>query len=175
MSGKVALISSETLSTRVLAAGLLPTHLAAIPGSDATAAAIVINRGTSDASFFRLIDDEIITDRIQLHVGANQWAISPSGRFAVAWSLSEATEFDPIDGNQELSIIDLASDPIQTKRVTVDIRPELVVFDEQEETLVVVSDFSITLLQLNSSGKSSVPLSNGQGRDVSITRDGTHA
>jgi hypothetical protein len=175
LSGKVALISAETLSTRVLAAGLLPTHLAAVPSGDDTAAAIVINRGTSDASYFRLVDDNVLTSRIQLHVGANQWAISPSGRFAVAWSLSEATEFDPIDGNQELSIIDLTLENPQARRATVDIRPELVVFDEKEETLIVVSDFSITLLELDGTGKSSVPLPQGQGRDVSITRDGKHA
>lgn len=173
-SGKVALIDAETLSTRVLSAGLLPTHLAGIPTSDDDAAAIVINVGTSDASLFRVAGEKVSAFRIPVHVGANQWAISPSGRFAVAFS--QATdEVDPTDGLQEVTLIDLAREEPTSRRVTVGYRPSLVVFDQEEEELIVVSKLGVSLLDLGSDAVRWVPLAEGEGRDVSITQDGEYA
>ncbi len=173
-SGKVALIDAETLSTRVLSAGLLPTHLAGVPTEEYDAAAIVINVGTSDASLFRVTGEKVSAVRVPLHVGANQWAISPTGRFAVAFSRT-TEEIDPTDGLQEVTLIDLSEDEPTSRRVTVGYRPSLVVFDEDEQELIVVSKLGVSLLELGSSEVRWVPLAEGEGRDVSITQDGDYA
>src|SRR5690606_6090525 len=121
-SGKVALIDAETLSTRILSGGLEPTYLAAVPTTTHDAAAIVLNVGSLDASYFRVSDDTIVTTRISVHEGANQWSISASGRYAVAWSYDPEGQLDPTNGLQEISLLDLSDEVPQARRLTVGFR-----------------------------------------------------
>lgn len=173
-SGKIALIHAPTLATRVFSAGLAPTVLAAVPDENADAAAIVINEGTSDASYFRVNGSEVTKRRIRLHAGANRWSISPSGRYAVAWSSSE-NGLDPTNGLQEISIIDLTSAEPTAARLGIGFLPLSVTFDERETRAIVTAQTGISLVTLENSEMDWVPLSGGSGRDVSITREGGHA
>lgn len=174
-SGKVALIDAESLSTRVLSAGLQPEQLKAIPKGEFDAAAIVINTGTSDASYFTVDGDNIQSKRVSLHTGANRWKIAPSGNWAVAWSEQGDDFVDPTDGLQEITLIDLSRDEPVARRVTVGYRPSSLYFDETEETLVVVSQLGISLIGLASEALRWVLIPQGEGREVSITSDGKHA
>ncbi len=176
-SGRVALIDAETLTTKVLTAGLLPTYLVAVPSPEDQPAAIVLNVGSSDATLFRVAGDAVRTTHTPVHFGANRWALSGSGRWAAAWTESGqgADELDPTEGLQELSLLDLEDDPPSRRRISVGYRPSQVVFDEQEERLIVVSSFGISLVELATDELSWVSLGEGQGRDVSITRDGSRA
>ncbi len=174
-SGKVALIHAETLATRILSAGLLPTYLAAIPSDEFEASAIVLNVGTSDATFFQVSADAVHQKRMFVHEGANRWAISPSGRFAVAFSLEEGDALDPTEGLQEVSIIDLSVQQPQARRLAVGARPSFLAFDSAETELIAVSRYGVELVELLGEKKRWVPLGQGEGRDVSITRDGSHA
>lgn len=174
-SGKVALIDAETLATRVLSAGLEPTFLAAVPTRDHDAAAIVLNLGTSDASYFRVDAETVVTSRIAVHVGSNQWSISPSGRYAVAWSFDESGSLDPTNGLQEVSLIDLSDDVPEARRLTVGFRPSQVTFDEDETKLIAVTRQGISLIELEGEGNDWVPIDSGEGRDVSITKEGDYA
>lgn len=173
-SGKVALIHAPTLATRVLSAGLEPTVLAAVPDASADAAAIVINEGTSDSSYFRVEGSNITTKRIAIHVGANRWSISPSGRYAVAWSSSD-NGLDPTNGLQEISLIDLSRSKPVAERLGIGFRPLDVTYNEEESQVIVTAQTGISLVTLENNKVSWIPLSFADGRDVSITRDGGHA
>lgn len=173
-SGKVALIEASTLATRVVSAGLLPTHLAGLASTNYDASAIVINLGTSDASLFRLSGRDIESHRIPLHVGANQWAVSESGRFAVAWSRTLG-EVDPADGLQEITLIRLGEEDPEAQRIIVGYRPSQVVFNASEDQLTVVSQLGVSLVNLLDASVAWVALDQGDGRDISITQDGRHA
>lgn len=173
-SGKVALIHAPTLATRVLSAGLQPTVLAAVPSETHDASAIVINEGTSDASFFRVSEFEVTQARIPLHVGANRWAISPTGRHAVAWSGSDGG-LDPTNGLQEITIIDLADERPSGQRLSIGFLPLTVSFDENETHAIVTAQAGISIVNLDTHDTAWVPIVGGENRDISITKDGRHA
>lgn len=174
-SGKVALVNAETLSTQILSAGLRPTYLAAIVSEGLLASAIVLNTGTSDATLFQVSDSGIKTSRIPVHEGANQWAISESGRFAVAWSAAVTDSLDPTEGLQEVSIIRLSDEQPSARRVSVGGRPSRLTFNSKETELVAVSQHGVQMVQLEGEEKRWIPLGDGEGRDVSITKNGRHA
>jgi len=172
-SGRVALIDAATLATRVVSAGLGPTHLAAIPSDAEAPAAIVINTGNSTATVLRATETAIETTELPLHAGADSWAVSPSGDFAVAFSRGEGN-LDPTQGLQDLTLIDLRSDEPVSQRLTAGYRPRQVSFDLAESTLIVVSQQGISTFELDGDGQFFLPLS-GEDLDVSVTEDGLHA
>jgi hypothetical protein len=174
-SGRVALIDAQSLTTRIVAAGLFPTYLAALPTQPESPEALVLNTGSSDATLLSLEGDEIRTRRVPTHVGANRWAIEASGRFAAAWSAGEPTELDPTEGFQEVTLIELSSDGPETRRLTVGYRPSLLLFDDHQERLVVVAQRGVSLIDLETAADQWVELEDRPGRDVSITPDGRHA
>jgi hypothetical protein len=86
LSGRVALIDAETLNVTSAEAGLLPTYLVAIPGSDdEETKAIVLNLGSGDATVLQAISGEIQGENVDVHDDANRLSVSPGGRW-VAWS-----------------------------------------------------------------------------------------
>lgn|SRR6478735_2573851 len=172
-SGRVALIDAVSLSTRVISAGLHPTYLAAIPSEPDLPTAIVLNTGNATATLLRATDVAVETAEVPTHPGANAWAVAPSGDFAAAFSLGTAT-LDPTQGLQDVTLIDLRSDVIERRQLTAGYRPTQVLFDELEESLIVVSEQGISTFELNGDGQHFVPLS-GTMLDVSVTRDGHHA
>jgi len=173
-SGRVALIDSRTLSTRVLNAGLEPTFLAPVFDDRFDASAMVLNRGSFDVSLFRLEGDELTAMKIPLYLGVNRLEVSASGRFAVGWSESATDAQDPTDGNQEIALIDLHEETPSARRVSVDLLPHLVRFNDDETELVVVSQSGISILDLGSEAVRFVRLEPGSGKDVSLTADGGH-
>lgn len=172
-SGRVALIDAVTLATRVVSAGLQPTHLAAIPSEEDAPAAIVINTGNATATVLRATAASIETTELALHSGADSWTVAPSGDFAVAFSRGEGN-LDPTQGLQDITLIDLRSEEPVIDRLTAGYRPRQVSFDDSESTLIVVSEQGISTFELDGDGQAFFPLS-GSDLDVSVTEDGTHA
>src|SRR5262245_9382621 len=89
-SGKVALIDTQTLEVKLTSGGFAPTYLAPlVVGGEVESAAIVANAKSNDATVMRRVGDEVTRTTVPTHVGVNAWAVSPSGRWAIAWSNAE--------------------------------------------------------------------------------------
>ncbi|MEO7037012.1 MAG: hypothetical protein ABI548_23870, partial [Polyangiaceae bacterium] len=183
-SGRVALIDAETLAVRMTNAGFGPTYLAAVPSAQGTNSAIVLNVGSNDASWFVATATSITTTTIPTHSGANSWAISSSGRFAIAWtnvSQIQGGAPDPVNGYSELTVIDLSATPPTSTRLSVGFRPSQVVFDQAAKHAYVVVDEGISVLDLGDEATldrlipASSSASAAPARDVNFAPDGSFA
>jgi hypothetical protein len=185
-SGRVALIDAETLAVRMTNAGFGPTYLAALPSSSGANSAIVINVGSNDATWLVATSTQIDATEIPTHSGANSWAVSQNGRFAIAWtdvSQIQGGAPDPVNGYSELTVIDLSAKPPTSTRLSVGFRPSQVVIDAAGKQAYAVVDEGISVLSLGSSPALSVLISaspNGSSseahaRDVSFAPDGSFA
>ena len=191
LSGMVALIDARDRSVRTVPAGFGPTYLAAVPtpeGSDESRA-IVINVLSQDAHLLiARADGGIDSYRINgIHSGANSWTVSPGGRWAIAWTnVAEVTDPDPIEGFQDISIVDLdavGEDTVEATRLSVAFRPTRLFISDDETRAFAVTEPGITVIDL--SGTSSrvvedLPVSEGAiddpaARDVTVTPDGQFA
>ena len=183
-SGRVALIDAQTLAVRMTNAGFGPTYLAAVPSKAGIDSAIVLNVGSHDASWFRASPSAINVVTIETHVGANAWAVSATGKYAIAWTdvahLDGAAP-DALNGYSELTVIDLSASPPASTRLSVGFRPSQVVFDRAEEHAFAVVDEGISVLDLgkNPELSSLITVSHGdlstRTRDVNIAPDGSFA
>src|SRR5690606_38967536 len=188
-SGRVALVDALTREVRTLPAGLGPTYLAAL-GGDGENRAIVLNTGSSDATLFRRAADGQLTQlAIPTHRNATAWATSASGRWAIAWS--DAARLGPLDateGLQDITVIDLGSDPPRPARFSVGYRPVQVMIDAAETRAYAVTRDGISVIELGDAPRVSndvILVSNEEALagtlgepvldDVPLTRDGRFA
>lgn len=183
-SNRVAVIDTDSLAIQIADAGFGPTTMAPIPQRDgARSSAIVINALSHDATLLS-IDSErnLTTATFPIHAGANRWAVSEEGRWAVAWSdAREVDAPDPTDGFQDVSLIDL--DAERVTRLSVGYRPSQVVFDADERRIFVVAEPGISVVDLTADTPETVDLievNSGAGdpvalEDIAITRDGSLA
>lgn len=180
-SNRVAVIETNSLEIQIAEAGFGPTYMAPIAETDgAHSSAIVINTLSQDATWFSVDRDrELTSATFPIHAAANRWAVSPEGRWAVAWSdASEIEAPDPTDGFQDLSLIDL--DREQVTRLSVGYRPSQVVFDADERRAFVVAEPGISVIDLTGDTPEAVDLievTSATGSslalgDIAITRDG---
>lgn len=148
-SGRVALVDAVTREVQTLSAGLGPRYLAAIAG-DGDERAIVINTGSFDATLFREASDGALSDvDIPIHAGANAWATSSGGRWAVAWSdASLSARLDPTEGLQDVSVIDLSAQIPAAQRFSVGYRPVALTIDAEESRLYAVTQSGISVIAL---------------------------
>lgn len=148
-SGRVALVDAVTREVRTVAAGLGPRYLAAIQG-DGDERAIVINTGSFDATLFREASGGVLSDvDIPIHAGANAWATSARGRWAVAWS--DASLMPPLDateGLQDVSVIDLSRAIPTAQRFSVGYRPVALTINAEETRLYAVTQSGISVFAL---------------------------
>jgi hypothetical protein len=183
-SGRVALIDAKTLKVRMTNAGFGPTFLAAVPSKKGTDSAIVINVGSHDATWFTASATSIDAVTIPTHVGANAWAISADGHFAIAWT--DVTRIDggapdSVNGYSELTVIDLSASPPSSTRLSVGFRPSEVVFDAQAKHAFAVVDEGISVLDLGEKSELSQLLTvsaenqDAHARDVNFAPDGSFA
>lgn len=183
-SNRVAVIETETLSIQIAEAGFGPTTLAPIPPRDGgPSSAIVINAFSHDASLFSIDNEqEPTTKTFPIHAGANRWAVSEAGRWAVAWSDARQVEApDPTDGFQDVSIIDLEAGRVT--RASVGYRPSQVAFDADEQRMFVVAEPGISVVDLSANTPEIVDLIEVRSSDadpialgdIVITRDGSLA
>jgi hypothetical protein len=182
-TNRIALINAETFEVALAETGLAPTTVAGLPGGQD--GAIVLNAGSEDATIV-LVNDEgaITTASVETHAGANALAVSPSGAFAVAWTDAaqfEADELDPIDGFQDITVIDLGSEP-RSSVLSVGYRPSRISFDAGETRAFVVTEPGLSVVELGGEPRAGQlvqltedAIEDQAARDVSVTPDGSLA
>lgn len=187
-SGRVALIDAKTLDVRTVEAGNGPTHLAALvdPTQPDAARAIVLNVKSHDATV--LVADakgKVTTLTAKVHEDANGWAVSPKGRYAIAWTdAAQIPKADPTQGFQDVTVLDLAGNTPKSTRLSVGYRPTRVFFASDEKRAFVVTEPGVSIIELDDGLGPYVssdvpvtddPLENPASRDVSVTPDGAFA
>ncbi|HEY6727247.1 MAG TPA: hypothetical protein VI197_24605 [Polyangiaceae bacterium] len=185
-SNRVALIDATTFSVAALDAGFAPTTLAALPNQLAErSGAIVINAASADAMVFLAKDtsDVVVSSPIPIHASANAWAVSKSGRWAIAWTnaLGVAT-LDPTDGFQDISVIDLGDYPDRDPsvvRLSVGYRPTRLVFADDERRALAVTEPGVSVIELTGDGgprvERDVVVSDAPAAEVEIAPSGSLA
>jgi hypothetical protein len=186
-SGVVALIDAETFAVQTVPAGAGPTYLAALPTTDGGSRAVVINSDSEDATLLSASQagevEALAT--LPVHAGANAWAVTSNGRFAVAWTNAAAAKSpDPSEGFQDITVLDLQGDEPSSKRLSVGFRPVRVFVDDDSRYVYFVTDSGIDVVDLLSEdgpiverevALSDNPARDTAKRDVNITPDGTFA
>jgi hypothetical protein len=184
-SGNVALIDATTQVIRLARAGFQPTTVAGLPGAEDEDGAVVLNAGSADATVLRVAsDDSLTTHTVETHGGANAVTVSPSGRWAIAWTDAAKIEpmmLDATDGLQDVTVIALTEEPTSTI-LSVGYRPSRVVFDADEERALIVTEPGLSVIELGDASRVSAlveltddPVDDPAARDVSITPDGALA
>jgi 6-phosphogluconolactonase (cycloisomerase 2 family) len=179
-SGRVAVIDADTYAVRLFNAGFGPKFLTAIPGNRG---ALVINELSHDTTRFDISGDDVTVSDVSLpvHMDANAWAVSPDGRFAIAWTRTEGDQnLDPTAGSQTITVLDLEQQT--SKALSVGFHPTQVVVDAKSERAFVVSNDGVSVVALSDDSEVSLlshvsedPLEDAAARDVSILPDGSFA
>ncbi|MGH7271492.1 MAG: YncE family protein, partial [Polyangiaceae bacterium] len=134
-SGRVAYIDAATFAVQTIQAGTGPTYLAAVP--DATDDVIVLNVMSQDATLLRRGAAGITTTTFPSTADANSWAISASGRWAIAWTdATQVTNADPTQSFQEVAVLDLTGQKAPTI-LTVGYRPSQFAFSGDDHAFAV--------------------------------------
>ena len=84
-SGRVAYIDVRSLAVKTVEAGNGPTYLAAVPGAQVDTT-VVLNVLSRDATVLRASPTGIDVKTVKIANGANSWAFSADGRYAIAWA-----------------------------------------------------------------------------------------
>jgi DNA-binding beta-propeller fold protein YncE len=182
-SGRVAYINATTLEINVVEAGHAPTYIAAVPDADEDVA-IVLNVLSKDATVLRAKGDALAAESLAVPSSGNAWAVSENGRWAVAWTDSRRVEnADPIDGFQDITVLDLTQGASKSTALTVGYRPVAVAFNTAGTRAFAVTQDGITAVSLEG-GEPAVtqniklsdkPADDATTRDVAITPDGSYA
>lgn len=186
-SGRVALIDARSFTFTTALAGAGPTYLTALPPDDQGSRALVINSVSQDATLLGATEaGQIAVDAtLPVHAGANAWAVTPDGRFAIAWTDAKALmRPDPSDGFQDITVLDLAQDSLSSKRLSVGYRPARVFVADDSRHAYLSTDAGIDVVDLFAKDGPSVerevpvsayPASDTARREVNMTPDGALA
>jgi hypothetical protein len=172
---------------RLADAGQAPTYLTALPAAPNTSKALVINVKSHDATLLSAGDGQAVaaSPPIPLQPDANAWAVSKTGKFAIAWTDTQAlTNVDPAQGFLAITVIDLTGTPPVPTRLIVGFLPSRVFINDAETQAFVVASTGISVIDLTAAGGPSVlreePVSrdlreDATTRDVSVLPDGSYA
>lgn len=186
-SGRVALIDAKTFTVKTALAGAGPTYLAALPAEGGGSRALVINSESLDATLLvaNAAGEIEASATLPVHEGANAWAVSPDGRFAIAWTDASAVAgADPSEGFQDITVLDLGGKTLTSKRLSVGYRPARIFMDDDSLSAYVATDSGIDVVDLASKDGaivdseielSSDPANDTAKRDVNMTSDGLFA
>jgi hypothetical protein len=108
LSGRVALIDASTLRVTLDTAGNGPTEVVGLPALGDRHGALVLNERSDDATLFRLDAAGKLEKRPRLrtHAEANAWVVSPSGRWAIAWTdARKLARVDPLETLQDITLL----------------------------------------------------------------------
>lgn len=182
-SGRVAYIDASTLEINVVEAGNAPTFITAIP-DDKADVALVLNVLSRDATRFRAVDGIVTAQSFEVPSGGNGWAVSKDGRYAIAWTDARFVEdADPIDGFQDITVVDLTKTEGASTALNVGYRPVAMAFDSAGKRAFAVTQDGITVISLTDDKPAVVknialgasPANDTIQKDVEITPDGVHA
>jgi hypothetical protein len=184
-SGRVAYIDAASLEVKTVAAGNGPTYVAPVPGATNDDAVVVLNVLSNDATFLRAtaagIDNRTYPG---LPPTANSWALSPDGRWAIAWTdVRRVANPRATDGFQDATVLDLqAADPSSAHTtLAVGFRPVSFTFAADSTRAFAVTEDGVSVVAVGGSGGPVVtadvpvaadPNASSDTLDVSITADG---
>jgi hypothetical protein len=180
-SARIAYVDAASLAVKTVEAGNAPTYMAAVPGS--ADAVIVLNTLSNDATFLRANGAALESRTFPgTAAGANGLAVSPDGRWAIAWTNAALAPVAPLtQGFHDVTIVDLgaAADVSGTKTLAVGYRPASVVFASDGSRAFAVTQDGVSVISpADGAVVDTVPLgANGatdpeDTHDVSITPDG---
>ena len=180
-SGRVAYVDATSLAVSTVEAGDGPTYLTAVPGTDD--AVIVLNTLSNDATYLSASGTTLSSRTISaVAPGSNGWAVSPDGRFALAWTDARLVPAAPeTQGFQNVTIIDLqaAAGAAASTTLAVGYRPVSFAFSADSSRAFAVTQDGVSVVALAKAAVvDTVPLGeNGttdaaDTQDVSITPDG---
>ncbi len=185
LSGRVALIDATTLAVTLDTAGDGPTQVLGLPELDGRYGALILNERSDDATLFRVAPDGTLTrgQRLTTHADANAWALSPSGRFAIAWTdARRRVDPDPLQTFQDITLLELAPGRERAWPLSVGPRPRAFAFDAAEEHAYVVTEEGISVIELGAEpavdtliAVSDEPFASATHADVSFAPDGSYA
>ena len=181
-SGRVAYINAATLEINVLDAGNGPQFIAAVPDAKDDVA-LVLNILSEDATLFRAAGSSVEAFSYPVPSNGNGWAVSSDGHFAIAWTDARLVpNADPIDGYQDVTVLDLTKTDGSYFPLTVGYRPSAVGFDNVGKHAFAVTQDGITVVSLEGEPAVTKNIKLGSGlsgdavtQDVAITPDGTFA
>src|SRR5262249_37512606 len=146
--------------------------------------AIVLNVLSMDATLLRASASGLTAVTIPVAAPANRWAVSADGHYAVAWTdASRVMNPDPIEGYQDITVLDLTTGSEMSYDRTVGYRPAAVTFDVAGKRAFAVTEDGISVVALTSGGPAvvqNVTLAKDAAEAalttaVAITPDGGHA
>lgn len=182
-SGRVAYINATTLEINVVEAGHAPTYIAAVPDADEDVA-IILNVLSKDATILRAKGEALAAESLPVPSSGNSWSVSQDGRWAIAWTDSRREKDpDPIDGFQDITVLDLKEGAMKSTALTVGYRPVAVAFNTAGTRAFAVTQDGITAVSLDGAEPavtqniklSDKPADDATTRDVEITPDGSYA
>ncbi len=182
-SGRVAYVSGSTLDVHTVQAGNAPTYIAAIPTATDDAV-VVLNVLSDDATILRVSAGGQLgkTTVSGVAAGANALAVSPAGRWAIAWTdARNVAHPSPLQGYQSVTAVDLSATPPAKTILSVGFRPVAVAYAADESAAFAVTQDGVSVVDLTRAAgprvTANVPLTddpteNADTRDVSITANG---
>jgi len=154
-SGLVAYIDATTFDVETVEAGNGPTYLAAVP-DPTDDVAIVLNVLSQDATLLRDHQGTLTATTFPSTADANSWAVSKSGRWAIAWTNSTLiTTTDPTQGFQDVAVLDL-SGARAPMTLSVGYRPSQLAFSGDEARAFAVTQDGISVVNLTGGTKPTV-------------------
>ncbi|MEZ4314575.1 MAG: hypothetical protein R3F14_41705 [Polyangiaceae bacterium] len=182
-SGRVAYIDAESLEINVVDAGNAPTFVAPVPDPEDDVA-LVLNVLSLDATLFRAKGGSVTARSFEVPSSGNAWAVSADGHFAIAWTDAKLVDTaDPIDGYQDITVLDLTKSEGGESALNVGYRPVAMGFSADAKRAFAVTQDGITVIGLD--GGSPAVIKNidlgtslsdsAVHEDVSITPDGALA
>ncbi len=148
-SGRGGVIDAPTRNVKTTGAGKGPTYRAAHadPKKPTHDEAIVIKLISEDATLLRVHQGKLSTQTFASTADANSWAISPLGRWAIAWTDATAVSNpDPTQGFQQIAVIDLSLS--RSTPLAVGFRPVQLAFSADETHAFAVTDDGISVIDL---------------------------
>jgi hypothetical protein len=146
-SGLVAYIDAATFTVQTVQAGNGPTYLAAVPDTTDDVA-IVLNVLSQDATLLRNHAGMLSATTFPSTADANSWAISNSGRWALAWTNAAfVSNADPTEGFQDVAVLDLHG-MVQPITLSVGYRPSQFAFSSDESKAFAVTQDGISVIDL---------------------------
>lgn len=185
LSGRVALIDVTKLEVTLETAGNAPRQVVGLPAVDGRVGALVLNERSDDATLFRLDEDgrPVKSGPFRTHADANAWSVSPSGRWAIAWTDAALRDRpDPLETFQDITLFSLEPGDERVLPLSVGARPSAFVFAADEAHAYAVTDEGISVITLGADPAvtalvvlSDDPLADPAARDVSFAPDGSYA
>jgi hypothetical protein len=181
-SGRVAYVGGAALDVHTVEAGDAPTYLSPIPS--AGDAVIVLNVLSDDATVLRIDGAGTLSATTVSGVahGANALAVSASGRWVIAWTdARQIADADPLQGYQDITVMDLSASPPAAKVLSVGFRPVAVAYAADDSKAFAVTEDGVSVIALTGTGAPQAtgnvlltddPTENADTRDVSITPNG---